>query len=133
MKRRLLSSTAMLTALLTSAPAIAVGQERRGSHNEGSSRGSQAQSAPRVEGRAVERAVPRHEAAPSVNVAPRVARPEIARPEIVRPNVVRPNVVAPVRPYDARSYGARPYVARPYVARPYYAPRPYYQPRGFFE
>jgi hypothetical protein len=128
MKRRLLNSTAILTALLTTAPALAADQGRRAQHSEGAAR-SQAQSAPRVENHAVERAVPRT-AAP-VTVAPRA---EAVRPEVVRPNVTRPAVVAPVRPAvvapvrPAVVAPARPYVATPYVTHPYYPHGAYYAP-----
>jgi len=133
MRRTLLNSTVVLTALLMSAPAIA-DQGRRGPQNGGEPpRGARAQAGERVEGRATERAVPRRDAAPPTSSAPRAAAPEVVRPNAAQPNaarpqVARPNAVAPVRPYDARSYGAHPYVAKPYVARPYYAPRSYYGP-----
>jgi hypothetical protein len=125
MKRRLLSSTAVLTAMLAATPVFA-GQERRGPqgpHANGGARNDQAQSAPRVEGRAAERAVPRHN-------APVVVAPRVVQPTIVQPRVVRPSVVAPVRPYVAQPY-ARPYVARPYVARPYVV-HPYYAPYRYY-
>jgi hypothetical protein len=120
MKRRLLSSTAALTALLMSVPVLAADQERRAPHREGNSRSAHAQSAPRVEGRASERSAPRSA------MAPQVVRPEVVRPEVARPNVVRPGVVAPA------PYVAHPYVARPYVARPYYAPRSHYAPYPYY-
>ena len=110
-----------MTALLTSAPAFAGDQDRRGSRGDAKSKGSQTQSTAHVGGRAVERAVPRQEAAAPVAVAPRVVRPEV-----VRPSAVGPGVVASGRSYDSRSYVASGYGARPYVAHPYYAPRPYY-------
>jgi len=121
MKRRLLNSTAVLTALLA-VPAFATAQERRGPHADAGSRGAQVHSAPHAENHAVPRAVPR--TAPPSTVAPRA---NVVRPEVVRPNVARPAVVAPVHPYVARPYAVHPYVARPYYApRAYYAPYPYY-------
>ncbi|HEX7139966.1 MAG TPA: PEGA domain-containing protein [Vicinamibacterales bacterium] len=136
MKRTLLNSTAVLTALLTTAPAFAADQARRGPHSETAARSAHAQSAPRV---AEGRAVPRGQAVAPVQVAPNLVRPAVVapvRPAVVAPGV-RPTVVAPVRPYVAQPYVARPYYAprayyapypyyaRPYYARPYYA-RPYY-------
>jgi len=130
MKRRLLSSTAVLTAVLA-VPAFATAQERRGPHSDPASRGAQVHAAPPAENHATARAVPR--TAPPANVAPRVeaARPDAVRPNVARPAVVAPagraTVVAPVHPY-----AARPYVVHPYVARPYYAPRAYYAPYPYY-
>jgi hypothetical protein len=124
MKRRYLTSTAVLTVLLT-VPAVATAQERRGPRGDNGGKGAQVHSAPRAENRAEGRAVPR--TAPPAAVAPRaeVARPQVVRPEVVRPNVTRPAVVAP--------NVARPYVTTPHVAHPYYAPNyaPHYAPHYY--
>ncbi len=118
MKRTSLTTIAFLSAIVFAAgTASAQNHERRGAENSHAARQGSEHAAervgprvapPAVQGRPVERAVPR--VAPRYDARDyRAVRP-YDRGVVVAPRVVRPDVV---RPYVARPYYVRPYVLRP--------------------